>query len=144
LQIALGEEDAADVMLDDAEAFTQMVPRMGRLGFATLDAEIAAVRGDEERAMNLLKESVDSGWVTNWWWALRHNPNLSSLHQRDDYQRLVEDVESKINRQRAELERAAAGGPSRWGHLYYGESPEFLVGCSTVLGIQAAQSADAL
>jgi Tfp pilus assembly protein PilF len=104
LQITLGEESAADVMLDDAEAFTQMVPRMGRMGFGTLDAEIAAVLGDEERAMSLLNESVDSGWVTNWWWTLRRNPNLSSLHQRDDYQRLVESVESKINRQRAELE----------------------------------------
>jgi serine/threonine protein kinase/Tfp pilus assembly protein PilF len=104
LKLVLGARDAADALLDDAEDFTRAVPRMGRLGFGILDAEIAAVRGDEDRAMRKLRESVDAGWVANWWWELRHNPNLSSLHERADYQRIVEELESKMSRQRAELE----------------------------------------
>jgi hypothetical protein len=102
LLIASGNREAAAFFLDDAEAFTGVVPRMGRLGFGTLDAEIATVRGDDERAMTLLKESVDAGWVANWWWELRHNPTLASLHQREDYKRLVEQLESSTTRQRTE------------------------------------------
>jgi len=104
LQIALGDQAAAEFFLDDALEFTRLVPRMGRKGFGTLDAEIAAVRGDSELAAKLLNEAYDAGWVANWWWTLRYNANLSSLHERDDYRRLIEQLESKMRRQRAELD----------------------------------------
>jgi len=85
---------AIAVPLADAEAFTR----------AVLDAEIAAVRGDDDRAMILLREAVDAGWVVSWWWELGHNQNLASLHDRDDYRSLVEELESKMARQRATLD----------------------------------------
>ena len=104
LQLALGQRDAAETLLDDAEAFTHLLPRMGRMGYAVLDAEIAAVRGDDDRAMTLLREAVNAGWVVSWWWELGHNQNLASLHDRVDYRDLVEELESKMVRQRATLQ----------------------------------------
>ena len=38
----LGDREAARFFLEDAEGFVRAVPRLGRLGFGVLDAEIAA------------------------------------------------------------------------------------------------------
>ena len=77
------------------------------------EAEIGQLRRNNEDvgalgfgAAPIVQRSIGAGWVANWWWDLRHNPNLSSLHQRADYESLVAGLESKMARQLSELEAA--------------------------------------
>ena len=101
LLIQSGESDRAADYLDDVETFISKVPRMGWWGYGILDAEIAAIQGKHEAALDALEDAVDAGWMEDWWFNAKYNPNLKSLHDEPRYQALMQRLSEKAARQLA-------------------------------------------
>jgi TolB-like protein len=99
LLIRLGEDDKAADYIEDVEYFISKVPRMGFWGYGVLDAEIAAIRGDRDRALNLLEQAVQSGWMELWWFNTKYNPNLVSLHGDPRYEALIQRLTARAKEQ---------------------------------------------
>ena len=67
------------------------------------------MRGDRDRAIARLREAIDEGWrisPTWWWlehaywWTLRQDWKLASLHQDPEFIALVSELEADILKQR--------------------------------------------
>lgn len=71
--------------------------------------QVEALLGNREEALRHLSATVDEGWRSWWWYHLRLDPTLSSLHDDLRYQSLVQNVEEEIARQRV---RASEIGPA--------------------------------
>ena len=75
-------------------------------GYGTLDVYIYAMRGDRDRAIASLREAIDVGWKVTYgpllfyWWQLRSDWKLESLHQDPKFIALVNELEADIAVQR--------------------------------------------
>ena len=75
-------------------------------GYGILDVYIHATRGDRNRAIAGLREAIDVRWrVTGYpnfvyWWQLRQDWKLGSLHQEPEFIALLNELEADILEQR--------------------------------------------
>ncbi len=99
-----GDSGRAEAYLGDVEEFLTAVPRRGFWGYGILDAELAAVRGRTEAALDALEAALQEGWIMDWWFHAKYNPNLARLHDEPRYQALVEEYESAVADQLAAAE----------------------------------------
>jgi len=68
---------------------------------------IHALRGEKRKALASLREAVDQGWRTEWWWWLGR-PDLDSLRDEPEFQAMVEEIRADMAAQREhvrEMER---------------------------------------
>jgi len=100
-----GESELAEVLLDKSLAVMEPLPRGSIYGFRIRDVYVNALRGDKQRALELLREATDEGVIVNWWYYDRH-PNLASLHDEPEFKAILADIEARIAQQRANLEAA--------------------------------------
>ena len=77
---------------------------------APLDARIHALLGDKEKAMQSLRQAVDSGWRVFWWYFLEEDLALRSLHEQPGYQTLKEKIEQDMAIQLARVQKWKAEG----------------------------------
>jgi hypothetical protein len=49
-----------------------------------------------------LRQAIDEGWRRFWWYLLKRDPNLESLHDEPEYQAMVAEIEADMA---AQLER---------------------------------------
>jgi TolB-like protein len=99
--IRTGEQERADLLLDRSLEYIQTVPRLG-LGHWIADVQIYALQGEKKKALAALRQAIDEGWRAFWWYFLKRNPNLESLHDEPEYQAMVEEIEADMA---AQLER---------------------------------------
>ena len=103
---ANGETKQRDVLLLAMEARIATTDRIRGDGYGILDVYIHAMRGDRGRAIAALREAIDVGWkVTSisprmYWWQLRSDWRLESLHQDPEFIALVNELEADIAVQR--------------------------------------------
>ncbi len=64
--------------------------------------EIYALRGDKQRALSALRQAIDEGWRSLWWYSLKQSPILESLHDEPEFQAMVAEIEADMA---AQLER---------------------------------------
>jgi tetratricopeptide (TPR) repeat protein len=121
----LGEQERADLLLELSYQHIQTIPRIGWEGYWIADALIYALRGEKQKALEALRQAIDEGWRTLWWYYLERDPNLESLRDEPEYQAMVEEIEAdmatQLERVREMLrvgelvlpaEPPAPGGPS--------------------------------
>jgi len=101
LLIELGDANRAAEYIADVESFIARVSRLGWWGYGILDAEIAAIQGDREAALDALEAAIDAGWIENWWFNEKYNPNLVSLHGDPRYEALFQRLADKAAEQLA-------------------------------------------
>jgi len=67
-----------------------------RFGIYALKAQVLALRGDSDGAMQALMRAVDLGWRRSWW--ADHDPYFEQLRARSDFRALMSKVDA-INHQ---------------------------------------------
>ena len=103
-----GEHERSDRLLEGSLQYIQRIPRLGFFGYRIADARIYALRGEKQKALSALRQAIDEGWRSLWWYFLKRNPNLESLHDEPEYQAMVAEIEADMAAQLArvrEMER---------------------------------------
>jgi hypothetical protein len=64
--------------------------------------QIYALQGDKQKALSALRQAIDEGWRSLWWYPLKQDPILESLHEEPEFQAMVAEIEADMA---AQLER---------------------------------------
>jgi len=99
---ALGDVEAADILLEGASKFVFGRQRSGPSGIQFLDIEVLAMRGETDAALDALEQAAESDWV-EFWWDAPLNPTLSSLHQLPRFLAAMEKLKSRAAEYRANV-----------------------------------------
>jgi tetratricopeptide (TPR) repeat protein len=97
-----GEQEHADLLLNRSFQRIQTLPRLGWDGYWIADVDIFALRGEKQKALSALRQAIDEGWRLVWWYFLKRDPILESLHDEPEYQAMVAEIEADMA---AQLER---------------------------------------
>jgi len=97
-----GEQERADLLLERCLQYVRTMPRLGWGGYWVADVQIYAMQGKKQKALATLRQAVDEGWRTLWWYYLQREPNLESLHGEPEYQAMIAEIEADMA---AQLER---------------------------------------
>ena len=91
-----GEQERADLLLDRSLQYIRTLPRLGWDGHWISDVQIYALQGEKQKALSALRQAIDEGWRGAWWYFLKHDPNLESLHGEPEYQAMVAEIEADM------------------------------------------------
>lgn len=97
-------EARAKELLTESLAFIEQYPRLGVLGSNILEVKIHALLGDEDRALEALRELVDSGWRINAWYYFEHDPSLHSLRSHPTFMEIKKGIEADLTEQRKRVD----------------------------------------
>lgn len=92
----LGDNKKMERLLSQIEAFSKKTSRFGPEGYQLADVEIAVLREDDDKAVELLQRAYDDGFrnrTVDGIWRLRDYPVFEPLKNRPDFVRLVEQIE---------------------------------------------------
>jgi tetratricopeptide (TPR) repeat protein len=105
-----GEQERANLLLNRSFQRIQTIPRLGAYGYGIADVKIHAIRGDKQKALSTLRQAIDEGWRSLWWYFLKHDPNLESLHGEPEYQAMIEEIEADMAAQLAHVREMERNG----------------------------------
>jgi TolB-like protein/DNA-binding winged helix-turn-helix (wHTH) protein/Flp pilus assembly protein TadD len=91
-----GEKERADLLLNRSLQYIQTKPRLGGNGYSSLDAQIFALQGKTQKALSTLREAIDEGWRSYWWYIFEHEPNLESLRGEPEFQSMLDEVRADM------------------------------------------------
>jgi TolB-like protein/Tfp pilus assembly protein PilF len=97
-----GEQQRADWLLESSLQYIQRNPRLGLIGYWISDVQIYTLQGDKQKALSALRQAIDEGWRNSWWYFLKFDPILESLHDEPEFQAMVAEIEADMA---AQLER---------------------------------------
>jgi hypothetical protein len=103
--IKTGEQERADLLLDRSLAFIRTIPRLGAGGYGFSDVMIYALQGNTEAALTALRQAIDDGSRTSWWFLLEHDPSLDSIRDEPEFQDMLDEIKADMA---AQLERVRA------------------------------------
>jgi hypothetical protein len=67
-------------------------------GYGAIDVAVHVIRGDREKATTTLGEAIKEGWRTSWW--LLRLPYFHQMRDDPEWNRLMDELEADIARQR--------------------------------------------
>ncbi len=105
-----GEQERSDLLLNRSFQYIQTLPRLGWNGYGIADVKIHALRGDRQKALSALRQAIDEGWRSLWWYSLKQNPILESLHDEPEYQVMVAEIEADMAVQLARVREMERNG----------------------------------
>jgi TolB-like protein/Flp pilus assembly protein TadD len=105
-----GEQERADLLLNRTLQKIETLPRLSVFGYGIADVQIYALRGDKEKALSALREAIDEGWRAFWWYYLKYDPILESLHDEPEYQAMVAEIEADMAQQLARVREMERNG----------------------------------
>jgi len=100
--IKTGEQERADLLLERSLEYIRTQPRLGSRGYGIKDVLIYALQGKDKAALAALRQAIDAGWRTNWWFYLEHDANLDSIRDEPEFQVMLEEIKADMA---AQLER---------------------------------------
>jgi glucan phosphorylase len=71
---------------------------------------IYALQGDKQKALSALRQAIDEGWRRDWWYHLKHDPSLESLHDEPEFQAMVAEIEADMAAQLARVREMERNG----------------------------------
>ena len=105
-----GDRQAAERLAKATLAFLADRPRMGLGGKTITDARLLATLGKKAEAIATLRQAVDEGWRSYWWYHLEHDPALEALHEEPEFiairQAIEADMAEQLTRLRQDLDIA--------------------------------------
>jgi tetratricopeptide (TPR) repeat protein len=105
-----GEQERADLLLDRSLQYIQTLQRLGTNGYWIADVRIYALQGEKQKALSALRQAIDEGWRVGWWYDLKYNPNLESLHDEPEFQAMVAEIEADMAEQLARVREMERNG----------------------------------
>jgi len=105
-----GEQERADLLLNRILTNIQSTQRLGWEGYGVRDVQIYALRGQKRKALSVLRQAIDAGWRTLWWYYLKRDPNLESLHAEPEFQAMVAEIEADMAAQLARVREVERNG----------------------------------
>jgi TolB-like protein/Flp pilus assembly protein TadD len=105
-----GEQDRADLLLKLSSQHIEALTRLGWAGYGIADVKIYALQGDKQKALSALRQAIDEGWRSLWWYSLKQDPNLESLHDEPQFQAMVVEIEADMATQLARVREMERNG----------------------------------
>jgi hypothetical protein len=105
-----GEQDRADLLLDLVSQHIETLPRLSWAGYGIADVKIYTLQGDKQKALSALRQAIDEGWRSLWWYYLKQDPNLESLHDEPEFQAMVAEIEADMAEQLARVREMERNG----------------------------------
>ncbi len=105
-----GEQERADLLLDRSPTFIRPIPRLGAAGYRISDVLIFALQGKTEAALAALRQAIDQGWRTTWWFYLERDPSLDSIRDEPEFQVMVEEIKADMAAQLEHVRTMEANG----------------------------------
>jgi hypothetical protein len=68
------------------------------------------LRGEKQKALAALRQAIDEGWRSMWWYLLKHDPTLESLHNEPEFQAMVAEIEADMAAQLARVREMERNG----------------------------------
>ena len=109
----LDQHDRAADLLEGALAVVVDLPRLGTDGYWITDVQAYALQDRPEKALVALREAVDEGWRNFSWYYLDHSPNLDSIRDDPEFQRLRQLIREDLTAQAIRAEELRASGDLR-------------------------------
>ena len=106
----MGEQERADWLLESSLQYLQRIPRLGDWGYGIADVQIYALQGDKQKALSALQRAIDEGWREYWWYYLKYDPILESLHDEPEFQAMVAEIEANMAAQLARVREMERNG----------------------------------
>jgi hypothetical protein len=72
--------------------------------------QIYALQGEKQKALAALRQAIDEGWRGMWWYFLKHDPSLESLHDEPEFQAMVAEIEADMAAQLARVREMERNG----------------------------------
>jgi tetratricopeptide (TPR) repeat protein len=105
-----GEQQRAERLLDGSLQYIRRTPRLGVSGYGIGDVPIYELQGDRQKALSALRRAIDEGWRSNWWYSLKQDPILESLHDEPEFQAMVAEIEADMATQLARVREMERNG----------------------------------
>jgi hypothetical protein len=105
-----GEQEHANLLLGRSLQYVQTLPRLGASGYWIADVQIYALQGERQKALAALRQAIDEGWRDWWWYFLKHDPSLESLHDEPEFQAMVAEIEADMATQLARVREMERNG----------------------------------
>ena len=71
---------------------------------------LLTARSRRRASLAALREAIDAGWRSLWWYYLEHDKNLDSIRDEPEFKAMVEEVRADIAAQLMRLREAKASG----------------------------------
>lgn len=97
-----GQFDRANYLYDGALTAMQSMHRTRGNAYGIWDVPIYVTRGESQKAISALREAIDSGWRSQWWYF--RMPAYESIRAEPEWNALISEIEADIASQRAWFE----------------------------------------
>ena len=101
------ESELANSLLQHALDFIATSHRPGTTGYAWLDVEIYALKGEKEKALTAMRNAIDDGYSA-YWWMLERRLNLQSLWDEPVFKAMMAELKESVREKREEMTRQLA------------------------------------
>lgn len=106
----LGEQQRADDLLESSLTVIESLPRLGTSGYYITDVQIFALQKRSQRAVDALGQAIDEGWRIFSWLYLEYDPNLDSIRDNPEFQRLYQELQDDLAAQAERVQNMKASG----------------------------------
>jgi TolB-like protein/DNA-binding winged helix-turn-helix (wHTH) protein/Flp pilus assembly protein TadD len=105
-ELQTGQRDAANAHLQGTLTTVDQAIAAGeqRFGLYLLRAQVLALRGENDAAMQALTRAADLGWRQSWW--AEHEPWFAGLRSRPDFRALMARIDANVRQLRARTQLA--------------------------------------
>jgi hypothetical protein len=96
IYVRTGQAERGKAILDMVEKQLPQWPKISWLGYNTADADLHAIRGENGKALQALRNPIGTGSGIWWRWQLMHNPHLSAVREMPEFAEVLAEYESRM------------------------------------------------
>ena len=105
-----GQRECAEMLLVAILEFITELPGLGPRAFGFLEAEVYARLGQFDRALVVLRASVNAGMRAQWTTQVANSPHMRALRETAEYQAIRKEVDADFARQLSLIRQMEARG----------------------------------
>lgn len=103
--VQMGRREDAEKLLMQVKSYLKQRSGPSSSGSRIELVKIHAISGNSAQAIDTLREAVDDGWRSVWWFELQHDSSLAVLHDEPAFEEILAKIRADMERQRRMLEQ---------------------------------------